>query len=479
MASYIQTPSHDCSGKEAIQFLETVQVGENFRMRLKKSSLDEGWQFATAQRSDGAWELCVDGEQPEVIQDDNEADSLLSTDNWEIGWYSFVQSAQIQSNTEPAQAVTSSSANGEVSENSGIVLQWEDFTFWGEQTQLVCDNSNAYCLYPNVSLKGKIILQPKHLVNGENSLLLIFYFVAVPICGDLREENAQHFKSIVYNIKDEKVQFVPFLAIGPETQLDSSDQRISIDWEKAQNTMRSFFTNPSYTELGFNKEVGEECVISKVVASNQIEISTNLPKRKPRGRGVWARRGMKTEPSNISTAICEKRTRQMPKRFDQIEQQHANPAKKMKEPSQQKAQPTPLLKPLPKALPRATRTKSAEKTQAITNKALKQATESSPAPLDSSLKNISKLDKLLTMVGNMETRLETREASRAPGITPHESLQPPPPVPTPTQTGPILPAGALVYGHSNANEPSFDRDSPMTRAMQAYIAYLSMKKLFR
>ena len=382
---------------------------------------------------------------------------------------------------------TCSSANLGMAENSGIVLQWEDFTFWGEQTQLVCDNNHAFRLYPNVSLKGKSILQPERLVNGESSLQGIFYCVAVPVCGDQLEENANNFKCIVFNIKDEVVQFVPFLYLNSELQVDET--ACSIDWEKAQNSARSFFLKPLYIEYQTPSEIGEECVIAKVVPPEQQADLTNIPQKKQaaeKGRGVWARRGKTCQINDqLATETSTKRPRLAPKRFNEMAQID-NPSKKLQQASEKKTQPT--LTQAGKSLPRTPRSKAttnrpAEKKQTQPAKIapMKKATESHPVPsnLDSNLQNLSKLDKILSLVEKLDARVSALESSNAtvpaPNQTPHSSQV----LPRPSEAGLIIPSGAVVGGQHQIMQSSVEGDSPMTRAMQSYLSYLSMKKLFR
>ena len=107
----------------------------------------------------------------------------MSTDNWEMGWYSFVPPLQLPDNSTEKVPLLSSSSDDSESGNSDFVLQWEDYKFWGDQTDMSCNNQLKCHLFPNVSLNGELILQPKQPVLGESSLCGMFYFVAVPLCG--------------------------------------------------------------------------------------------------------------------------------------------------------------------------------------------------------------------------------------------------------------------------------------------------------
>jgi hypothetical protein len=94
MTNFIEAPAAISTGKDIVSFLHTVQPGVSLRIRTKISSLDEEYVYATATRHTGAWEVFVDGaESSETITDDNEADTLMSTDNWDLGWYSFAPPA--------------------------------------------------------------------------------------------------------------------------------------------------------------------------------------------------------------------------------------------------------------------------------------------------------------------------------------------------------------------------------------------------
>lgn len=82
--------------KEIVQLLETIPVGETIRLRVKERALDEDWQYTTAVRSEGSWVLTYDGkEKEEIVQDSDEGNTLMSANNWTIGWFSFVPPMQM------------------------------------------------------------------------------------------------------------------------------------------------------------------------------------------------------------------------------------------------------------------------------------------------------------------------------------------------------------------------------------------------
>jgi hypothetical protein len=172
---------------------------------------------------------------------------------------------------------------------SDIVLQWDQFKFWREQTQMSCDNL-TFRLYPNVSVGEKTILQPKSLVLIQNSLEGVFYFVAVPVSGDELEDNAQNFKGIIFNKKTQEMQFLPFLLLTKSSDLDIT---FTVDWDVVQTAARSFFANPKYNEGDISDAKEEDCAVAKATSADHSAGTSKLEpeKAKPRGRGVWARNG--------------------------------------------------------------------------------------------------------------------------------------------------------------------------------------------
>jgi hypothetical protein len=262
----LQTPA-PCHGKEAIAFLQTIKNGESIRLRTKVKNLEEEFVYATAQRNEGAWDLWVDGvENTELINDEDEKDSVMSTDNWDMGWYSFVPSLQLPDNSTEKVPSPSSSSDNSTFGNSDFILQWEDYKFWGDQTDMSCDNQQKFRLFPRVSLNGELMLQPKQPVSGENSLCGVFYFVAVPVCGDELEDKAKNFKCIVFNADSKEMQFVPFLTLhlSPQSTKKQSDS-CNINWDTAHKTAHSFFLNPVYKEYAFKNVTEEECKVLKVI----------------------------------------------------------------------------------------------------------------------------------------------------------------------------------------------------------------------
>lgn len=92
------------------------------------------------------------------------------------------------------------------------------------------------------------------------------------------------------------------------------------------------------------------------------------------------------------------------------------------------------------------------------------------------------LDKLFALIERMDARIGNLERTTVvpPPVLPQQQLisceaQ----MPQPPRPGPLTKAGAQQLPLQLSQSHSVEGDSPVTRAMQAYISYQTMKKLFR
>ena len=81
-------PSNENIG-EIISLLREMPIGESFCFRTKIKSVNEEWSAAKALKGDGFFEIFVDamGELPKKVLFDDEGESLLSENLWQLGWF--------------------------------------------------------------------------------------------------------------------------------------------------------------------------------------------------------------------------------------------------------------------------------------------------------------------------------------------------------------------------------------------------------
>ena len=269
-----------------------------------------------------------------------------------------------------------------------------------------CENQLKFCLFSKVSLNGELILQPKQPVSGENSLCGVFYFVAVPVCGDELEDKAKNFKCIVFNADSKEMQFVPFLTLhlSPQSTKKQSDS-CNINWDTAHKTARSFFLNPVYKEYAFKNVTEEECKVLKVLDPHTEQQQVNL-----KGRALWARGTKKNAKRDADAALDSVSPESLSKRT-------RNPSRKLIDiapcPQTPKLPVTPSPQPpKPKTAGKPKKNSTTQKGRACKSERVpvfnldKATAENSPS-LESSLDESSKLDKLLSLVENMNARIQT------------------------------------------------------------------------
>ena len=76
-----------------VQFLQSMQPGQKIRIQTKYKKLTEEWKMATAIREKNSFTIQYDGRSNcDLTYDDaDEEHSLISVNNWEIGWYGIVK----------------------------------------------------------------------------------------------------------------------------------------------------------------------------------------------------------------------------------------------------------------------------------------------------------------------------------------------------------------------------------------------------
>jgi len=79
---------------EVVSFLKQLPVGETFHFQCKQKNLDEQWTNTKAVKGESFFEIVsdVEGSLPHKVPFDDEAQSILSLNLWEIGWFRVLPS---------------------------------------------------------------------------------------------------------------------------------------------------------------------------------------------------------------------------------------------------------------------------------------------------------------------------------------------------------------------------------------------------
>ena len=107
-----------------------MQVNQKVRLLTKFKNLSEEWTGCIAVREQHSWSLKYDGRSDCEIDanfdDEDEENSVLSVNNWLLGWYSF--------------------DNRSASKNSGadeVPIKWGEFELGGDQLVVDCIHSSG------------------------------------------------------------------------------------------------------------------------------------------------------------------------------------------------------------------------------------------------------------------------------------------------------------------------------------------------
>ena len=234
---------------ELVQHLQTLQIGDMLRLRMKLKSLKEDWTFVTATREENGFLLIGDKtEQPVNVSDDDEDGSLLSPDNWAMGWYSLVPPLGAlhehncnQEYSSPKKRMkkggksTSPKSNVETSEHlvpategttkeqpcdQGSPLSCSTYVLTGEQISIelsLSKESNHAQLYENVlDHCEEVVFTSKDTISID-ATDHIFYYVAVPILETPSALEDDHF-AIIFNMVSKRIECVGLAKISTKSK---------------------------------------------------------------------------------------------------------------------------------------------------------------------------------------------------------------------------------------------------------------------
>ena len=96
MPTFLKIPDdvlQSTNAEEIVSFLKSVQVNQKVRLLTKFKNLSEEWTGCIAVREQHSWSLKYDGRSDCEIDanfdHEDEENSVLSANNWLLGWYSF------------------------------------------------------------------------------------------------------------------------------------------------------------------------------------------------------------------------------------------------------------------------------------------------------------------------------------------------------------------------------------------------------
>lgn len=309
--------------KEIVQLLETIPVGETIRLRVKERALDEDWQYTTAVRSEGSWVLTYDGkEKEEIVQDSDEGNTLMSANNWTIGWFSFVPPMQMLACETPVSTIhtfpciyISESASYlymylylyletlflflglfKDASNEQLAIQCGAFKFSGEQIEMDC-GVKCFRLFSSVTLNDEDYLKPKDFVKIEKEIHLFFY-AAVQVEGDKIEENEAEYAAVIYNLNSRQVEFAKFSQLQKFSEIPPV---MHIDFCELDEILIQIFTCPVVTEFQFSDVTPNNHGDLKLIetpASPEVDSSSTkktsgeskatIGNKRPGPRRIWA-----------------------------------------------------------------------------------------------------------------------------------------------------------------------------------------------
>ena len=212
-----------------VSFLKSVQVNQKVRLLTKFKNLSEEWTGCIAVREQHSWSLKYDGRSDCEIDanfdDEDEENSVLSVNNWLLGWCSF--------------------DNRSASKNSGadeVPIKWGDFELGGDQLDVDCiHSSGSFRLYSKMLRSGKVFLVTKNLVNIRSEPHL--FYIAVPKIGENVDSDPNDYLAVVYNIPGKSVQVAELGMVRPNDSPTESDIDITSVLGQARNAVLYFLRN--------------------------------------------------------------------------------------------------------------------------------------------------------------------------------------------------------------------------------------------
>ena len=232
MSTFIKIPDvvlQSTNAEEIVSFLKSVQVNQKVRLLTKFKNLSEEWTGCIAVREQHSWSLKYDGRSDCEIDanfdDEDEENSVLSVNNWLLGWCSF--------------------DNRSASKNSGadeVPIKWGDFELGGDQLDVDCIHiSGSFRLYSKMLRSGKVFLVTKNLVNIRSEPHL--FYIAVPKIGENVDSDPNDYLAVVYNIPGKSVQVAELGMVRPNDSPTESDIDITSVLGQARNAVLYFLRN--------------------------------------------------------------------------------------------------------------------------------------------------------------------------------------------------------------------------------------------
>ena len=219
---------------EVVSFLKQLPVGETFHFQCKQKNLDEQWTNTKAVKGESFFEIVsdVEGSLPHKVPFDDEAQSILSLNLWEIGWFRVLPST--------------------ASDTTPVIVDIPAISFGGKHLRMDLNGAN-YDVYQQVTV-GEIFFNHSSFVEWDDQLG-IFFFGAEPI-GETHEGSV----AIVYNC----TKHTPELIDSRKLKLVSSECGQDIDVAKCKQLVREHM-----------KTIGQVNKSTVPTSSDHVEHLTN------------------------------------------------------------------------------------------------------------------------------------------------------------------------------------------------------------
>jgi hypothetical protein len=305
MAAHLPSEAYFWEPNEIVNYLKNMQEGDMFRLRMKKKSLAEDWAYATATRTRDGFAVILDMDETiETVLDANEDCSLISFDNWAIGWYSLVPPAggkspngkskkkekrhhkQTQSEIASVASTPSKEDIGNVTELDSqdhfnmSPLKCSRYTLCGKQAtvelSLTKESRNAQ-LYQTIKVSQSGVTASSSdvvCIQGGNH---VFYYAAVPIVdnGSPSPLEALHY-GVIYNTISKGIECVLLKEVHllQSTTPDQVDDEIM---KNAQEACLSWLLSTQFCSIHCRQQFGEKEQETHTTAPERS--SQNIAKR--------------------------------------------------------------------------------------------------------------------------------------------------------------------------------------------------------
>lgn len=229
---------------EQIQLQTKICFDPQLLDQQHKSSLQDPWVNAIATKGEGCWTLEFEfGELLEIIvDDDDEAKSVVSQNLWDAGWYRY-----------PCYVDITQGCNLQDKNASQITNNLTDpYSLGGMDQQIEVANAGgsffpSYQLFTEV-LYEKYSMRPNDIVcvAEDANEYHVFLFVATPITDREVDESVDKHLAIFFNTNTQRVEIVSLSAVTKVQETVG----VEFNEEFVKNATAQFLAHSTFIEFG-------------------------------------------------------------------------------------------------------------------------------------------------------------------------------------------------------------------------------------